>query len=71
MVCSPNEGMENYEEFEPVSMAGYVHCRRCMYQAWRLAEFLKVDWDMAYKHVLVRWEDHPLQLVEFGGSYEI
>ena len=39
-----------------------------MYQAGRPAKFLKADWEMAYKHVLVRWEDHPLQVVEFWGA---
>ena len=28
-VCSPNMGMANYEEFEPVCMAGDVQWRRC------------------------------------------
>ena len=53
--------MENDLEFEPVYMAGDVQRRRYMYGAGKLVEFLKVDWDMAYKHVSVRCEDHPLQ----------
>ena len=61
--------MENDLEFEPVYMAGDVQRRRYMYGAGKLVEFLKVDWDMAYKHVSVRCEDHPLQAVEFGGNY--
>ena len=28
-VCSPNMGMANYKEFEPVRMAGDVQWRRC------------------------------------------
>ena len=67
-VCSPNMGMANYEEFESVCMAGDVQWRRCMYRAGRTKEMIKADWDMAYKHVLVRWEDHKLQ-VEFCGRY--
>jgi len=31
----------------------------------------KADWDMAYKHVSVRPEDHRLQVVEFGGRWFI
>jgi hypothetical protein len=61
--------MENYEEFEPVSMAGDVQWRRYMSRAGRPAEFSKAYWDMAYKHVSIRWEDHPLQVVEIGGHY--
>ena len=29
------------------------------------AEFAKVDWTNAYKHIAVRMEDHPLQVFEF------
>ena len=69
MVCSPNMGMEEFEEFEPVSMTGDSKWRRCMHRAGRPAAFLKADWDMAYKHVSVRTEDHHLQVVEFCGRY--
>jgi hypothetical protein len=65
MACSPNAGMEAFEEFEPVSMTGDGKWRRCLYWAGRLAAFLKADWDMAYKHVSVRKEDHHLQVMEF------
>ena len=64
-VCSPNMGMKNYEEFEPFKIVGDVQWRRCMYWAGRLAEMIKADWDLVYKHVSVRWEDHRLQVVEF------
>ena len=30
MACSPNAGMEAFEEFEPVSMTGDGKWRRCM-----------------------------------------
>ena len=63
--CSPNEGMKEYNEFEPVTMAW----RRCMHRAGRPSWFCKADWDMAYKHVSVRCEDHRLQVVEFVGRY--
>ena len=56
MVCSPNAGTANYMEFEPVTMAGDVQWRRCMYRAGRPAEFSKADLDMAYKHVSVHLE---------------
>ena len=59
--------MANYEEFEPVTVGSDIKWRHCMYRAGRPAEMLKADWDMAYKHVAVRWEDHHLQVVEFGG----
>ena len=50
---SHNMGMVNYEEFEPVRLAGDVQWRRCMYRAGRPAEMIKADCDMAYKHVSV------------------
>ena len=62
MVCSLKVGMSNYDEFEPVKMAGDVQWRWCMYRAGRPAEMIKADWDIAYKHVSVRWEDHKLQV---------
>jgi hypothetical protein len=71
MACSPNMGMEAFEEFEPVSMTGDGNWRRCMHRAGRPAAFLKADWDMAYKHVSVRTEDHHLQVVEFCGRFFI
>ena len=71
MVCSPNVGMSNYDEFEPVQMVGDVQWKRCMYRAGRPAEMIKADLDMAYKHVSVCWEDHKLQVVEFCGRYLI
>ena len=40
-----------------------------MSRAGRPAEKIKADWDMAYTHVSVRWEDHRLQVVEFCGRY--
>ena len=67
--CSPNIGMGEYEEFEPVTMAGDVAWRKCMYMAGRPCGFCKADWDMAYKHVSVRSMDHRLQVVEFGGRF--
>ena len=42
-----------------------------MYRSERPADMIKVDWDMAYKHISVRWEDHKLQVVEFCGRYFI
>ena len=68
---TPNMGMKNYEEFEPVKMVGDVQWRRCMSRAGRPAEKIKADWYMAYTHVSVRWEDHRLQVVEFCGRYFI
>ena len=44
LVCSPNVGMSNYDEFEPFKMAGDVKWRRCMYRAGRPAEMIKADW---------------------------
>jgi hypothetical protein len=35
MACSPNVGMEAFEEFEPVSMIGDQKWRRCMHRAGR------------------------------------
>ena len=67
--CSPNEGMSEFVEFEPVTMAGDAAWRRCMHRAGRPCWFCKADWDMAYKHVSVRSSDHRLQVVEFGGRY--
>ena len=67
--CSPNMGMENYEEFEEVVMAGERKWRKCMHQAGRPCSMFKADWDMAYKHVAVRCEDHYLQVIEFGGRF--
>ena len=67
--CSPNMGMENFEEFEEVVMAGERKWRKCMYQAGRPCSMFKADWDMAYKHVAVRCEDHYLQVIEFGGRF--
>ena len=46
-LCSSNEGMANYEEFEPVAMASDVKWRRCIYRAGRPEEMMKVDYDMA------------------------
>ena len=69
IVCSPNAGMENFLELEPVTMVGDVQWRSCRYRAGRPAEFLKADWYMAYKHASVRCEDHPFQVVEFLGPY--
>ena len=71
MACSPNAGMEAFEEFEPVSMTGDGKWRRCMYRAGRPAAFLKADWDMKLKHVSVRKADHHLQVVEFGGRFSL
>ena len=65
IVCSPNVGMENCLQFEPVTMAGDVQWRWSMYRAGKLAEFVKADWDMAYKHFSVCCEDQPLQVLEF------
>ena len=42
-----------------------------MYIAGRLAEMIKADWDMAYKHVSVCWADHNLQVIEFCGRFFI
>ena len=67
--CSPNIGMTDYEEFEPVTMAGNIAWRNCMHRAGRPSMMCKADWDMAYKHVSVRSEDHRLQVVEFGGRF--
>ena len=53
------------------TMAGDVAWRRCLYRAGQPCEICKADWDMAYKHVSVRCEDHRLQVVEFGGRYFI
>ena len=67
--CSPNMGMEDFLEFEPVIMAGDVKWRRCMYQAGRPCSMFKADWDMAYKHVAVRSEDYIVQVIEFCRRY--
>ena len=61
--------MERFEEFEAVVMAGDKKWRKCMYQAGRPCSMFKADWDMAYKHVAVRSEDHCLQVIEFGGRF--
>ena len=68
-VCSPNEGMANFEEFEPLTMTSDIKWRRAMYRAGRPAEMVKADWDMAYKDVSVEWEDYHLQVLEFGGRF--
>ena len=56
-------------EFEPVIMASDVAWRMCLYRAGRPCEMCKADWDMAYKQVSVRCEDHRLQVIEFGGRF--
>ena len=63
--------MDEYLEFEPITMAGDVAWRKCMHWAGRPCSFCKADWDMAYKHVSVRSADHRLQVVEFGGRFFI
>ena len=35
----------------------------------KACSMFKADWDMAYKHVAVRSEDHCLQVIEFGGRF--
>ena len=70
-VCSPNEGMANFLEFEPVTMSSDCRWRSKMYREGGPCEMVKADWDMAYKHVSVRCADHHLQVVEFCGRFFI
>ena len=44
--------MDEYLEFEPITMAGDVAWRKCMHWAGRPCSFYKADWDMAYKHAI-------------------
>ena len=63
--------MKDFIEFEAVKMASDVQWRKCLHWVGRPCEMVKADWDMAYKHVSVRPEDHKLQVVEFMGIYFI
>ena len=47
-VCSPNNEVAAFKEFEPVTMGSDSKRRRIMYRAGRPCQMIKVDWDMAY-----------------------
>ena len=66
---SPNAGCRNWEDFEACTMSLNIDFRRALYLCGREAIFCKSDWAHAYKHVPVRKEDWPLQVLQFGGRY--
>ena len=69
MPISPNAGMEEWVEFEKVTMTSDRFFRIVLYRSGKEAQITKADWDFTFKLCSVRPEDHHLMLVNFGGHY--
>ena len=63
---SVNSGI-NKEDFR-CPMADTKRVLETLHRIGKDAQFTKVDWASAYKHLGVRVEDWPLQCVEWGGK---
>ena len=69
LALSPNMGNKTWRDFEECIMSSNIDFRRALYLCGREAIFCKSDWAHAYKHVPVRREDWPMQVLQFGGKY--